>query len=160
MGADGRVWRLHRRLVPREPRWPGWGFRDHRARRRARNLDDPDGSGAALDVAAEAGVDAAGCLGELPGIGAIVAVLAVVLLLWFVVLPALVLLLDVVIVALVSALTIAARIVLRRPWTSSRVPTVRPRRPSSGGSPAGERATRRCAPPSAASRAAATCIRR
>jgi hypothetical protein len=108
---------LHRRVVPRGPRWPGWGFRDHRARRRAEHPDDPDGSGAVLDVAAEAGADATGCLGELPGIGAILGVLAAVLLLWFVVLPALVFVLDVVLVVLLTALTIAARVVFRRPWT-------------------------------------------
>lgn len=101
---EGQVWNVRRRWVPRlgqETLWQRFRRRIHRTFERATE-------GAEADP---------GCLADFgEGLVAGVAILLFVLFLVFVAVPLLVAVVDVLIVLLLAALGVLARVVLRRPW--------------------------------------------
>jgi hypothetical protein len=100
----GREWTVGLRWLPRRPKWIGWG----RAPRRSRRDGDRTGWFHGLEV-----LDAADSPGAFV---AILGVVALVLVIWFAVIPIAVLLLDIVFVALLVVGGVAARVLFRRPW--------------------------------------------
>ena len=99
---DGREWKVGVRWLPRRPKWLGWGPGRNRDRKSDWSwLDVPD----------------PGCLpDELPVLGAIVAVVLILVLLWFIVLPLAVFALDLLFLLLIAAAGVATRVFFRRPW--------------------------------------------
>jgi hypothetical protein len=102
---NGRAWTIGIRWLPRKPVWLGWGLR--RKKRGDREWGWLDG----LDPLG--GLD----FGDGPAVLlAIVAIAAAVFLLWFFVLPVAILALDLLFLLLLAALSVAARVLFRRPW--------------------------------------------
>ena len=102
---NGRPWTVGIRWLPRKPRWIGWGPRRKKRKDRDWGWLDAVDPVSALDAA-----DGPGSL------AAIVAVAAVVFLFWFFVLPVAILALDLLFVVLLAAVSVAARVLFRRPW--------------------------------------------
>jgi hypothetical protein len=102
VGPDGREWRVGVRWLPRRPTWLGWGPGRNPDRKSDWSLLDGADVGCVPD--------------EIPVLGAIVAVVLIVLLLWFIVLPLAVFVLDLLFLLLVAAAAIAMRVLFRRPW--------------------------------------------
>jgi hypothetical protein len=107
--VDGVLWRVRIRWLPRAPRWVGWGFRG-RAPRRERDATSSSSEG--WDFWDVTGIGE-GCVDDLFVALALFVILVVA---WFVVLPALVFALDVLLVIVIAAAAVAARVLLRRPW--------------------------------------------
>jgi hypothetical protein len=102
----GREWKVGIRWLSRRPRWLGWG-----PGRRNKQKQQKDSDWSWLDVADP------GCMpDELPVLGAIVAVVIIVLLLWFAVLPIAVFALDLLFLLLIAAGGVGLRVFFRRPW--------------------------------------------
>jgi hypothetical protein len=100
----GREWKVGIRWLPRRPKWIGWG--PGRNRKRKREPRDPswfDG----LDLPIP---------DEFPGFLIVLAVIVVLLLAWFFVLPIAVFALDLLLLLLLAAAGVAARVFFRRPW--------------------------------------------
>ena len=102
---NGRPWTVGIRWLPRKPRWIGWGPRRKKRKDRDWGWLDAVDPFSALDAA-----DGPGSL------AAIVAVAALVFLFWFFVLPVAILALDLLFVVLLAAVSVAARVLFRRPW--------------------------------------------
>jgi hypothetical protein len=102
--ADGTVWQVGFRWLPRSPRWPGVGFRQWRKRKeksRDSNLGDW------FDL---------GMPDSLTALIVIVLCVAAVVLAWLFVFPALFFVFDILLLLVIAGLGILARVVLRRPW--------------------------------------------
>src|SRR5262249_21352602 len=91
------VWTVRREWLKRMPRW--------------RKLRVSEGSGKALDF-----VDAPGCDFDLEGLLVVAAVVAVLLALWFFIIPALIFLADLLVLLIIAAIGVAIWVLFRRPW--------------------------------------------
>lgn len=103
-GPDGRVWEVGRQWFPRMPRW-----KRHSRKRGKSNTDD------ALD-AATTGLEVVGVVDEIPLIGVALAVVALIVLAWVFVIPAMIFLFDVLLIGVIAGIGIALRVLFRRPW--------------------------------------------
>lgn len=103
VAPDGRRWVVRRRWLPRLGAENVWGRFHRRFRQTARRAGD------AAD---------AGCLADI-GEGVVAAIVVVVglLLLIFVLLPLLIAVLDLLVILALAMLSVAGRVLLRRPWT-------------------------------------------
>jgi hypothetical protein len=96
---DGSEWTVGIRWLPRRPKWWSWGFGWKRRPRRTPS-DWSDG----FDVLDEGGI-------------IVLVVLVAVLFAWFFVFPVLVFVLALLLLLLIAGVAVAARVLLRRPWT-------------------------------------------
>jgi len=104
---DGRPWTVGIRWLPRKPHWIGWGpGRNEGKKRTEREWNWYDG----LDVFNLDFSD-----GPAP-LAAIAAIAVFVFVLWFFVLPIAILALDLLFLLLLAAVSIATRVLFRRPW--------------------------------------------
>jgi hypothetical protein len=102
---DGRTWVVGIRWLPRKPVWLGWGPRGKKREEREWGWLDALNPLDALSF------------GDGPSVLlAIVAIAAVVFMLWFFVLPVAILALDLLFLVLLAAVSVAARVFFRRPW--------------------------------------------
>jgi len=101
---EGREWTVGIRWLPRRPTWLGWGPGRTRKRGEPSDLEF-------LDLAG-------GCMpDDIPLLAGTAAVIVVLILIWFAVLPVAVFALDLLFVLLLAAGGIAMRVLFRRPWT-------------------------------------------
>lgn len=105
---DGRTWTVRRGLLPRPPRWMGWGFRNRRRTGPVAD-DDPSEWWHALDLVPDGG-------DSVSAVVVLIAIVAALVLAWFVVFPLLFFLADLLIVLLLAAGGVAFRVLFRRPW--------------------------------------------
>jgi len=102
-GPEGREWTVGVRWLPRRPTWLGWGPGRTRKKGEPSDLEW-------LDLAG-------GCMpDDIPVLGAIVAIIIVLTLIWFAVLPVAVFALDLLFVLILAAAGVATRVLFRRPW--------------------------------------------
>jgi len=120
---DGRVWTVRRRVVPRAPRWVGWGFslRPFRTEARATFGWGRYWSWIAVTIA----VLMFGFVSSLVLIGLAVVALLV---LWSFVVPLVVWVLDAVLVACMAGGELAGHALLHTPWTVEATDDVHPGR--------------------------------
>ena len=102
-GSDGREWTVGREWMPRAPRWRGLRRRRHPEEQQRHDNTDWGGAAEAAFSLEEIGL-------------AILAVVALVLFVWFFVLPALIFVLDLALIVVIAVIGIASRVLFRRPW--------------------------------------------
>ena len=101
MGPDGRMWSVRRQWFHRRPRWK-----------------EPERSTQKTDkgVVAEFGLEAASAASEAPAALIVVGALVVLALAWAFIFPALIFLADLVLIAVIAGVSVAVRVLFRRPW--------------------------------------------
>lgn len=110
VSPDGTRWRVGRRWLSRRPRWRGRKKKEK-------------GSGDGFDLFDLLDLDIPVIGGVIAAVAIAVALVALVVLAVTLVLPAVILLIEVVAIALIAGVGLAARVLLRRPWTVQAVNT-------------------------------------